>query len=677
MTIPDSVTSIGNYAFYDCSGLTNVVFEGNAPSVGSYVFSYVNSSCVVYVPRGSTGWGVSIPGTWNGLAIRYIENDSMVVFDIGNHGVRTGGGELEQRVDYQAAALAPEVVGNEGWEFLGWDADFSCVTSNMVVNALWRRVYTAGEMFGGEWAVGTNGVAAAKGYDDATAAGGKSLKFTAADDALAWVEAVVTNACRVSFDWKSSCEPLVKGHAYDYFAFTVDGEQQNCVCGETGWTSATNYVTGAGEHVLRWTFQRDEEGSAGEDSAWLANVVVTPSVSLVFAAGGATAGSVPEPVSGYADESVVLPGLGSLAWPKHRFLGWGDGTAIYGEGTPYSLGGALLLTAQWAANTLAAPVITAPETYEADSVTVTITAEDGASIYYTLDGSEPRTARSVIAPYQWVPDTSSTIQYQGSFAVVGSATVKAIAVKEDYFDSEVASATVTRLPWTFGEYLNWPEQTFTTGGAAEWVRVKGVSVDGFALRSGAITHSQTSRLETVVSGPGSITFSCKVEGEIVKKQVWDGLAFCVDGVQQGDLMGNVNWAEQTFEVTGEGSHTLSWLYVKDEEGNGDGEDCAWLDAVSWTPSASDGLAAWLAERNLTADAVAANGRTAAECYVLGLDPTLATNDFRIVSIEMVDGKPKVEWEPKVNRWTGAELKAVLKGAERLEGPWEDVPEGGA
>ena len=40
------------------------------------------------------------------------------------------------------------------------------------------------------------------------------------------------------------------------------------------------------------------------------------------------------------------------------------------------------------------------------------------------------------------------------------------------------------------------------------------------------------------------------------------------------------------------------------------------------------------------------------------------------------GRSKVEWEPKVNRWTGAEIQAVLKGAERLEGPWADVPEGG-
>ena len=41
-------------------------------------------------------------------------------------------------------------------------------------------------------------------------------------------------------------------------------------------------------------------------------------------------------------------------------------------------------------------------------------------------------------------------------------------------------------------------------------------------------------------------------------------------------------------------------------------------------------------------------------------------------VKLVDGEPKVEWEPKVNRWTGAEIQAVLKGAERLGGEWKSV-----
>ena len=52
------------------------------------------------------------------------------------------------------------------------------------------------------------------------------------------------------------------------------------------------------------------------------------------------------------------------------------------------------------------------------------------------------------------------------------------------------------------------------------------------------------------------------------------------------------------------------------------------------------------------------------------------NDCRIVSIEFVDGKPKVEWEPKTNHWTGAELEVKLKGAATLDGPWGEVPADG-
>ena len=55
-----------------------------------------------------------------------------------------------------------------------------------------------------------------------------------------------------------------------------------------------------------------------------------------------------------------------------------------------------------------------------------------------------------------------------------------------------------------------------------------------------------------------------------------------------------------------------------------------------------------------------------------LKAALATNDFRIVSIEVADDGTNVEWEPKENRWTGAEIQAVLKGAESLDGEWKAV-----
>ena len=37
-------------------------------------------------------------------------------------------------------------------------------------------------------------------------------------------------------------------------------------------------------------------------------------------------------------------------------------------------------------------------------------------------------------------------------------------------------------------------------------------------------------------------------------------------------------------------------------------------------------------------------------------------DYARLHVKLLDGEPtKVEWEPKVNRWTGAEIQAVLKG----------------
>ena len=378
--------------------------------------------------------------------------------------------------------------------------------------ALWNRsaraavrMYPLGEALGADersaslpWASGIDGSGTVNGYDDATAAGGRSVKLMASDDSSAWVEVAVTNACRVTFRWKCSCEPKLKGRVYDYFFFACDGEQGDLICGETDWTERTFQVAGDGEHRLCWMFVRDEDGSSGGDCAWLANVAVVPSVTLTFSGGGATEGTAPASITAYADESVVLPGCGSLAWPDHHFVGWSDGENVY------------------------------------DAETECVIGEINAGLVAVWEEDEPQ---------------------------------------------------------TFGEYLNWGSQTFTVGGDAEWFRVKGVSADGYALRSGEITDSQTSRIDTVVAGPGSIRFMCKVDGEIVKRTVYDGLAFCIDGVQQGDLIGDSAWTEKTFEVFGEGPHTLSWLYVKDEEGDGGGEDCAWLDNVVWTPSGSSEFSA--------------------------------------------------------------------------------------
>ena len=182
-------------------------------------------------------------------------------------------------------------------------------------------------------------------------------------------------------------------------AFLVDGEQRDFICGETDWTNAVFYVQGSGEHVMKWRFNRDGEGSAGDDCAWVANMTVKPAFELAFSSGEADTGMPPDSIFACEGDMVTLPGQGSLDLSGSHFVGWGVGESIYSSGTRFAVGtNDLAFIAKW--------------------------------------------------------------------------------------DDR-----------TFGEYMNCPYRTFVTSGEAEWIRAQDCSADGLSLRSGAISHSQTSRLE--------------------------------------------------------------------------------------------------------------------------------------------------------------------------------------
>lgn len=95
-----------------------------------------------------------------------------------------------------------------------------------------------------------------------------------------------------------------------------------------------------------------------------------------------------------------------------------------------------------AAGTVSEPTISASQTSFVENSTVTITAEDGAAIYYTTDGTEP---------------TAESTAYTAAFDVTETATVKAIAVKGGK-TSSVASLVLTKVDvtsMTFAEAYAW------------------------------------------------------------------------------------------------------------------------------------------------------------------------------------------------------------------------------
>ncbi|MBD5349735.1 MAG: leucine-rich repeat domain-containing protein [Bacteroides sp.] len=57
LAIPESVTSIGNYAFYNCSGLTSVTIPESVTTIGEFAFRYCSGLTSVTIPNSVTSIG--------------------------------------------------------------------------------------------------------------------------------------------------------------------------------------------------------------------------------------------------------------------------------------------------------------------------------------------------------------------------------------------------------------------------------------------------------------------------------------------------------------------------------------------------------------------------------------------------------------------------------------------
>jgi vibriolysin len=122
------------------------------------------------------------------------------------------------------------------------------------------------------------------------------------------------------------------------------------------------------------------------------------------------------------------------------------------------------------------------------------------------------------------------------------------------------------------EAVDYTGLTFTLSGNANWFsQTVTTYYGGDAAQSGAIGNSQTSTMETTISGKTSVKFYWRVSSETN----YDYLRFYIDGVQQASISGSTSWAQKTYTVTS-GSHTLKWSYTKDASVVS-GSDCGWVD----------------------------------------------------------------------------------------------------
>ena len=299
--------------------------------------------------------------------------------------------------------------------------------------------------------------------------------------------------------------------------------------------------------------------------------------------------------------------------------------------------------------TVDTPVIVASTTFTGTKNKVKISCTtDQAVIYYTTDGSEPNIAST---------------RYEKPFCVTGSCSIKAMAVRDEFLDSEVATLAVTRQ-WSIGETMGKPDHLFATGGDEGFVRMDDATAAlGESMMSGIIKNSQTSILSTVVVGPGVLSFKWKTScEEDYPQHEWDHAEFVVDGDVVMKLDGITDWQQVVHPIIGDGVHNIEWKYIKDDE-EYEGEDCMWVSEYSWksdyvqTQTTDNPVPySWLAEKcsdvvdeydcyEKVAKQLSLNGRlTVEQCYVAGVDPESPTNDFT-VAIKMIDGVPEITWHP--------------------------------
>jgi len=304
-------------------------------------------------------------------------------------------------------------------------------------------------------------------------------------------------------------------------------------------------------------------------------------------------------------------------------------------------------------------------------------ATAGATIHYTLNGKDP--------------DASDPIYGGVSFNIFDTTTIKARAFKDGMAASAIATSRVVKKQ-TLADALDVPLWTITNDADAPWtIDMDETHGSKASVRSGMIGCEEETSITAEVTGAGTLSFWWKVSCEDSPDEdyPWDYLTCIVDGVEGDYIDGESGWLQQTITL-GAGSHTIQWLYHKDDmdDDGHTGSDCGWVDCISWVPGSAMSVSgmseSWLQNvgaasgaSNLSASEIAASdpdgdGLTVEQEYVAGTDPTDPESKFT-AKIEMVDGVPKITWEPDLQ--ADEQPRAYKTWGSKDLKTWEEVPVG--
>ena len=312
----------------------------------------------------------------------------------------------------------------------------------------------------------------------------------------------------------------------------------------------------------------------------------------------------------------------------------------------------------WASEVATATIV---RVYVAQAPDGLSAAQEGAGIALSWDGVE--TADSYRVYRGSSPDlAAATLLGSTEGLSWNDATVEAgktyyyFVVSENIAGVSEAGVPALGSTLTLATAVNMPQLAFATGDGSPWVaELSEDAADAVHdARSGAPGDNGESWIETSVEGPGQIDFRWRAscERDDSGECDWDHLVFEIDGEEKARLDGRTKWERLSFAITGEGTHTLRWTYVKDAT-MAAGEDRGWLDCVQWIPEATKGeWEAWVDFHGIGSPSgyealkplPSGKGDTLYEEFVAGLNPLDALSSL-LADILVPGDEPEISWHP--------------------------------
>ena len=133
LVIPNSVTSIGNYAFYGCSGLTSVTIPNSVTSIADYAFEHCSGLTSVTIPNSVTSIGEFAFSDCSGLTSVIIPNSVTSIGACAFSGcsgltsvtIPNGVTSIEYATFKNCSSLTSVTIGNSV-SSIGQDAFYGC-----------------------------------------------------------------------------------------------------------------------------------------------------------------------------------------------------------------------------------------------------------------------------------------------------------------------------------------------------------------------------------------------------------------------------------------------------------------------------------------------------------------------------------------------------------------------